>query len=180
MPFFSTLRRNSAGSQARRRRTTYQDVSVTRLFPPIHLADLADSRTVRSDSSRFPCRRPEDPTVIIAQSCKSKRWRISSSEVGQCRDIRLRVQQVQTATGTRVSIRILPQPPNFRPQLGTRLFVDPARPWTKFPCRNSARLSVPRLSTSGRLSCSPTCSSCAVLCCGTILSTSAACGMARR
>jgi hypothetical protein len=52
MPFFSTLRRNknSAGSQPRRRRSTYQDVSVAQLFPPTHLASWADSRFVRTRS----------------------------------------------------------------------------------------------------------------------------------
>jgi hypothetical protein len=50
MPFFSTPRRNSAGSQPRRRRSTYQNVSAAQLVPPTHLADSRFVRT-RSGSS---------------------------------------------------------------------------------------------------------------------------------
>jgi hypothetical protein len=81
MPFFSTLRGNSAGSQARRRRSTYQDVSVPQLFPPTHLASWVDSRFVRTHSG--------SSLVTVPRSRRSFSPSRTSRSDGGCHDRRL-------------------------------------------------------------------------------------------
>lgn len=78
---------DNAGWHARRRAA--HEVSVAQAFAPIHLTPPY-SYSFRT----MPRLQPEVPMAIFVPSRRSNRWRIPSSEAGQClrRDIPLRAQ----------------------------------------------------------------------------------------